>query len=151
MEKIKVLFLCNQNNFKSQMAEAIMNEYESDLFEAHSAGLEPGKLDKMAVRAMKDIGIDMSQKKPQSVFELHRKGETFSYVITVCSKDTHEKCPPFTGAVKNIHWHFDDPETSYSDPGMRLDYMVDCRNEILKKVNDWVRDMQDGNNFAAIN
>ena len=91
--KQKVLFICVHNSARSQMAEAFLKEICVDYFEAHSAGLEPGKLNPLAVEAMREIGIDISQNKTQSVFDVFRSGELFAYVITVCDESSADRCP----------------------------------------------------------
>ncbi len=68
------------------MAEAFLKEICGDHFEAHSAGLEPGRLNPLAVEAMREIGIDLSQNQTQSVFDVFKSGELFAYVITVCDE-----------------------------------------------------------------
>ena len=55
--KKKVLFICVHNSARSQMAEAFLNKICRDYFEAHSAGLEPGQLNPLAVRVMREVGI----------------------------------------------------------------------------------------------
>jgi arsenate reductase len=109
MHKIKVLFVCIHNSARSQMAEAWLNHLYGDHFEAHSAGLEAGILNPLAVAAMKEVGIDISHKKTQTVFSLLKKGELFSYVVTVCDETSAERCPVFPGATKRLHWSFPDP------------------------------------------
>ena len=109
MEKEKVLFVCIHNSARSQMAEAILNHLAGDRFIAESAGLEPGKLNPLAVEAMKDMGIDISQKKTQDVFDLYKQGRRFNYVITVCDEASSERCPLFPGIAKKLHWSFPDP------------------------------------------
>jgi len=89
--KQRVLFICVHNSARSQMAEAFLDEICGDQFEAHSAGLEPGTLNPLAVEAMREIGIDISQKQTQSVFDVFKSGELFSYVITVCD-ETRSGC-----------------------------------------------------------
>ena len=109
MHKEKVLFVCIHNSARSQMAEAWLNHLYGDRFEAHSAGLEAGTLNPLVVAAMKEVGIDISHKKTQTVFNLYSKGELFSYVITVCDEASAEQCPVFPGATKRLHWSFPDP------------------------------------------
>ncbi len=107
--KQRVLFICVHNSARSQMAEAFLREICGDQFEAHSAGLEPGELNPSAVEAMREIGIDISQKQTQSVFDVFKSGELFSYVITVCDETSAERCPIFPGVAKRLHWSFADP------------------------------------------
>jgi len=93
--KQKVLFICVHNSARSQMAEALLNDICGDHFEAHSAGLELGTLNPLAVETMQEIGIDISRKGTQSVFDVFRSGELFAYVITVCDESSAERCPIF--------------------------------------------------------
>ena len=63
MHREKVLFVCIHNSARSQMAEGWLNHLYGERFEAHSAGLAAGKLNPVAVTVMKEVGIDISQKK----------------------------------------------------------------------------------------
>ena len=107
--KQKVLFICVHNSARSQMAEAFLNDICGDHFEAHSAGLEPGTLNPIAVEAMREVGIDISHKGTQSVFDVFKSGELFAYVITVCDETSAERCPIFPGVTTRLHWSFPDP------------------------------------------
>jgi len=68
------------------MAAALMNKTRSEFYEAHSAGLEPGRLNPLAVQVLQEIGIDISGHETQRVFDVWKSGELFQYVITVCSQ-----------------------------------------------------------------
>ena len=103
--------MCVHNIATSQMAEAFLNAHYGDRFEAHSAGLEPGTLNPLVVRAMKERGIDISRKKTQSVFDLFKSGQMFGIVITVCDEAVAERCPTLAGVTKRIHWSFLDPSS----------------------------------------
>src|SRR6266436_9148238 len=107
--KQKVLFICVHNSARSQMAEALLNDICDDHFEAHSAGLEPGTLNPLAVETMREIGIDISRTGTQSVFDVFRSGELFAYVITVFDETSAERCPIFPGVTTRLHWSFPDP------------------------------------------
>ncbi len=109
MPKERVLFVCIHNSARSQMAEAWLNHLCGDYFEAHSAGLEPGVLNPLAVEVMKEVGINISHKKTQAVFDLFKRGEHFSYVVTVCDEASAERCPIFPGSAQRLHWSFPDP------------------------------------------
>jgi arsenate reductase len=93
--KKRVLFVCIQNSARSQMAEAIMNQMCSDEYEAHSAGLEPGSLNPLAVEVMREAGTDISTHGTQSVFDVFKSGTMFAYVVTVCDQVSAERCPIF--------------------------------------------------------
>src|SRR5438552_4428783 len=91
------------------MAEALLNDICGDHFEAHSAGLEPGTLNPLAVEALREIGIDISHRGTQSVFDVFKSCELFAYVITVCDETSAERCPIFPGVTTRLHWSFPDP------------------------------------------
>jgi len=73
----KVLFLCVHNSARSQMAEAFLRKHGGDRFETESAGLEPGKLNPFVVRAMAEVGIDISGNPTKSVWDLFKAGKVY--------------------------------------------------------------------------
>ena len=104
--KTSVLFLCRYNSCRSQMAEHFTRVLFPHLFTAYSAGLLGEKpVDPLAVAAMKEEGVDMSQAHSKSVEEL--KGSKLDYVVTVCDVASGE-CPTF-GKSHHIAHAFDDP------------------------------------------
>src|SRR5213083_976306 len=135
--KQKVLFICVHNSARSQIAEAFLDKICGDQFEAHSAGLEPGKLNPLAVEAMREIGIDISQKRTQSVFDVFKSGELFSYVISVCDETSAERCPIFPGVAKRLHWSFADPAALTGRREERLAGTRKIRDQIRVRVEMW--------------
>jgi arsenate reductase len=133
--KEKVLFICVHNSARSQMAAALMNESCGQFFEAESAGLEPGTLNPMAVEALQEVGIDISQNRTQSVFEVWKSGKMFKYVITVCSEAEAEGCPIFAGVTTRLHWPFPDPARFEGTPGEKLRRTRDVREMIQVEIN----------------
>jgi len=107
--KKKVLFICVHNSARSQMAAALLNKRCGEYFEAKSAGLEPGKLNPIAVQVLQEIGIDISKNKTQAVFDVFKSGQLFAYVITVCDESEAAGCPIFPGVTTRLHWSFPDP------------------------------------------
>jgi len=89
------------------MAEGYLKSIEKNL-EVFSAGTKPAeKVNPFAVKAMKEIGIDISSGIPENVDKYI--GQPFDYVITVCD-NAKESCPIFTGEVNHqLHIGFDDP------------------------------------------
>lgn len=78
-------------------------------FEVESAGIEPGEINPLAAEILKEVGIDISSKKTQSVFDLFNEGKEFDHIITVCDESNAAKCPVFPGIKSQIHWSFEDP------------------------------------------
>ena len=138
MEKEKVLFVCIHNSARSQMAEALLNHLAADRFVAESAGLEPGKLNPLAIEAMKDTGIDISQKKTQDVFNLFKQGRMFNYVITVCDEASSERCPIFPGITKNLHWSFPDPSGLSGTHEEKLKETRKIRDMIKNRIEEYI-------------
>jgi len=136
--------ICVHNSARSQMAEAFLNKLAGDKFKAESAGLEPGKLNPVVVEAMKEIGIDIANNKTKSVFEFYKRGETYSYVIAVCSKEAQERCPVFPGAGKRLHWFFDDPSSFEGSFDEKLKRTKVIRDQIKTKIEEFIQELKQG-------
>ncbi len=133
----KVLFVCIHNSARSQMAEAFLNHLCPDRFEAHSAGLEPGRLNPLVVEAMKEVGIDLSAAQTKSVADMLAHGPEFSHVVTVCDEASAERCPVFPGSVERHHWGFPDPSALTGTAEERLAAVRDIRDAIRARVCAW--------------
>lgn len=144
MVKKKVLFICVHNSARSQMAEALLKHLARDQFEVESAGLEPGNLNPLAIEAMKEIGIDISQNKTKSVSDFYTQGKRYDYVVTVCDESQAQKCPVFPGtaATKRIHWSFDDPASFQGTWEEKLDKTRRVRDEIKKQIEEWIKELK---------
>ena len=140
MEKSRVLFVCIHNSARSQMAEALLNHFYGERFQAESAGLEPGKLNPMAVAAMADLGIDISQKATRDVFDLYKAGKTYQYVITVCDEASAERCPLFPSVTRTLHWSFEDPASFEGSDSEKLQKTIKVREEIKSKIQAWLHE-----------
>src|SRR4051812_7050897 len=133
--KKKVLFICVHNSARSQMAAALFNKRCGDFFEAESAGLEPGKLNPLAVEVLSEIGIDISKNKTQAVFDVFKSGQLFAYVITVCDESEAAGCPIFPGVTTRLHWSFADPSKF---TGSHEEKMEDTRR-VRDKIDNQIR------------
>ncbi len=104
---MKILILCTGNSCRSQMAQGFLQSFDKRLL-IFSAGTEPAaRINPIAVKVMKEAGIDISKNKPRNVDQY--LNEAWDYVITVCD-DANESCPVFPGKVRNrIHMGFEDP------------------------------------------
>jgi arsenate reductase len=133
MEKTKVLFLCTHNSARSQMAEALVRHLAGDRFEVMSAGTEATHVRPLAVRAMDEVGIDISGQESKTLDRY--LGEPFDYVITVC-EEANEACPFFPGAAERLHWSLPDPAAAQGTEEERL--------EVFRSVRDLLRDYIEG-------
>jgi arsenate reductase len=135
--KKKVLFICIHNSARSQMAEAFLHDICGAQFEAHSAGLEPGKLNPIVVQAMQEIGIDISHKQTKAVFDMGKPGKNFAYVVTVCDEASAERCPIFPGETTRLHWSFPDPSALQGTYDEKLAHTRQIRDTIKAKIEEW--------------
>lgn len=125
--KKRVLFVCTHNSARSQMAEGLMNAWFGDRYEAKSAGIEPTGVHPLAIRAMAELGIDISRHRSKSIEEF--LGEEFDYVVTVCDH-AKEACPFFPGTKEYIHAGFPDPASAEGTEEERLAAFRRVRDKI---------------------
>jgi arsenate reductase len=130
-----VLFLCVHNSARSQMAEGLLRARGGDRFEAFSAGNEATEVRPLAVRAMAELGIDISGQWSKTTADLG--GQRFDYVVTVC-EDATEACPYYSNAVKQIHWSFQDPAAATGSDEERLAVYRRVRDEICARIDEFV-------------
>jgi len=145
MSKIKVLFLCTGNSARSQMAEALLQKYASDHFEAYSAGLEPKGINPFTIQVMQEIGLDLSGQRSKHVREYLGK-VNFGYLITVCS-DAEKNCPTvFPGVSQRLHWNFEDPAAFQGRDDEKLQKFRQIRDQIDQRIKTWLKDLGVGAN-----
>lgn len=129
-QKQTVLFICQHNSGRSQIAEAYLKQLAGDYFEVESAGLEPAQdVNPIVVEVMREESIDLSAKRPQSVFELFKQGKLYNHVITVCH-DSESKCPIFPGVTRRWHIPFQDPSMVEGDHETKLAKVREIRDAI---------------------
>jgi len=139
-EKARVLFLCTHNSARSQMAEGLLRHLAGDRFEAMSAGTEATHVRPLAIRAMEEIGIDISGQESKTLAQYLQ--EHLDYVITVCD-DANEACPFFPGAQSRLHWSFEDPSKAEGSEEERLLVFRSVRDRIRTKIEDDLVDMDE--------
>lgn len=119
------------------MAEAWLRHTCGEFFEVESAGLEPGTLNPLVVEAMQEVGIDISNKKTQTTFDVFKTSKLFTYVITVCDQTSAERCPIFPGVCTRLHWTFPDPSVLAGSHQQKLAEVRKIRDEIRAKIEEW--------------
>lgn len=105
-DKMKVLFVCTGNSCRSQMAEGWARHLKGDIIEAYSAGVWPVGVHPRAIKAMAEVGVDISDQPSKHVDEFLETD--FDFVVTLCD-NAKQQCPVFPGKAKLIHKAFEDP------------------------------------------
>jgi len=128
---MKVLILCTGNSCRSQMAHGFLQSFDERI-QVESGGTEAsGKLNRKAVKAMAEIGIDISGHTSDSVQKF--LNDKWDYVITVCG-GANENCPAFFGEVKNrLHIGFDDPSHATGTDEFIWSEFIRVRDEIKER------------------
>ena len=114
--KLRVLFICTHNSARSQMAEGWLRHLGGDRFDAHSAGTEATAVRPLAIRAMDDVGIDISGQESKTLDRYLQ--QSWDCVITVCDR-ANDHCPAFPDDPVRIHWSCPDPALVDDDAARR--------------------------------
>jgi arsenate reductase (thioredoxin) len=130
-DKQRVLFLCTHNSARSQMAEAFLRKLAADRFEAFSAGTEATQVRPLAIQAMKEVGIDISEQESKTLERY--LSEPFDLVITVCDQ-ANQSCPLFPGAEQRLHWSLPDPSEASGTEAEQLAVYRQVRDAIRERI-----------------
>jgi arsenate reductase len=129
--KQRVLFLCTHNSARSQIAEGLVRQLAGDRFEAFSAGTEATRVRPLAIKAMAELGIDISAQQSKTLDRY--LDEPFDAVITVCD-DANQACPIFPGGKQRLHWSIPDPSTATGSEDEQLQVYRAVRDEIRGRI-----------------
>jgi arsenate reductase len=117
------------------MAEGLLRNMAGDRFEVFSAGTEPAGVNPLAVKAMAEIGVDISHHHSKHAKEY--LGQGFPFLVTLCD-DANEHCPIFPGVVYRYHWGFEDPAAATGTEEERLAAFRKVRDEIKAQIESFV-------------
>jgi arsenate reductase len=127
----RVLFLCTHNSARSQMAEGLLRYLSAGSIEAHSAGTEATEVRPLALKAMREIGIDVAGQTSKTLDQYIN--DEFDAVITVCDS-ANESCPFFPNAKQRLHWSFPDPSQAQGTPEQQLDTYREVRDGLRSRI-----------------
>jgi arsenate reductase (thioredoxin) len=121
-----VLFVCNHNAGRSQMAQAFFERDAPDDVRAESAGSSPARhVWPEVVEAMREVGMDLSERKPQKLLrEMQLQAD---WAITMGCDDA---CPYVPTTVEA--WNIPDPA------GRPLDEVRTIRDSIEAHVRELI-------------
>src|SRR5262249_33127679 len=133
---MRVLFLCTHNSSRSQMAEGLLRTRGGAAYEVFSAGTEPRVVHPLAIKAMQEIGIDISGHRSKSLEEF-RSQPPMDLVVTVCD-EAAEACPAFPHARRQVHWSFMDPSRVEGSEEQRLAAFRQVRDLIAIRLKQFL-------------
>ncbi len=113
------------------MAVALVNHDLAGRFEAFSAGTDPSFVHPLAIKVMKEWGIDISGQRSKGLDEFN--GQKFDYVITLCSQ-ADEACPVFFGGTKKLHMGFPDPTATTGTEEEKINTFRKIRDQIREQI-----------------
>ncbi|MDG5472778.1 arsenate reductase (thioredoxin) [Jeotgalibacillus sp. ET6] len=131
MTKKTLYFLCTGNSCRSQMAEGFGKEYLSDEWNVLSAGLEAHGLNPNAVKAMNEVGIDISNQTSDTIDPDILNSADF--IVTLCGHAA-DHCPTTPPHVKREHWGFDDPAKAEGTEEEKWKVFQDVRDQIGARI-----------------
>ena len=135
-QPMRVLFLCTHNSSRSQMAEGLLRARSGDTFEVFSAGTHPRTVHPLAIKAMAEVGIDISKQRAKGIEEFIDQ-PPIDLVVTVCDEIAGE-CPIFPNTRQQVHWSLPDPSTATGTEQERLAVFRFIRNLITSRINMFV-------------
>jgi arsenate reductase len=128
----RVLFVCTQNAGRSQMSQALFEHVANGRHQSRSAGTRPADhVHPVVVDAMREQGIDLSQRQPQTLTE-----ELAEWADVVVTMGCGDECPYIPGK-KYIDWDVTDPD------GKPLGEVRAIRDDINTRVKRLANDLED--------
>ena len=103
MGRKKVLFVCAYHGARSRIAEEFVKRSASGKIEAYSSCYDPRNIAPLPVDVMREVGIDLPAESPKLIFDRHKKGDVFDYVIFLCYEVSKEQCPLFKMSVDKLY------------------------------------------------
>lgn len=121
----KVLFVCIENSFRSQIAEGFARALSGEFLEAYSAGSKPsGVVASAAIQLMDELGIDISRHTSKGLNDL--PDVEFDAIVTMGCGDA---CPTVKAKMR-IDWPLDNPK------GQPVEFLRRMRDDIERRVKE---------------
>ena len=131
MAKKVIYFLCTGNSCRSQMAEGWAKKLLPAEWEVKSAGIEAHGVNPNAIKAMKEVGIDISNQTSDIIDAATLN--IADLVVTLCG-DAADKCPVTPPTVRREHWGFDDPAKAQGTDEEKWALFRRVRDEIGERI-----------------
>jgi arsenate reductase (thioredoxin) len=137
---MRVLFLCTHNSSRSQMAEGLLRARGGEHYRVFSAGTHPRSVHPLAIKAMRELGIDISEHAGYRAKGIEEFADqpAMDLVVTVCD-EAAEACPYFPNARHQEHWGFPDPSRATGSEEERLAVFRQVRDAIAARIDAFLR------------
>lgn len=137
MTKNTLYFLCTGNSCRSQMADGWAQKYLPEDWEVYSAGIETHGVNPNAIKAMNEVGIDISHHTSDLINpEILNKA---TLVVTLCG-DAADKCPMTPPGVRREHWGFEDPAKATGTEEEKWAVFQQVRDAIGARIEQFVNE-----------
>lgn len=132
---LNILFICTGNSCRSQMAEGLINHDFKGRVDAKSAGVMPCYVHPNAIKALDELGIDITHHESQHANDFIN--ERFDIVITLCDY-AKSVCPDFQNADELVHMPFDDPIDAVGSEEDILNEYRRVRDLLRKQIGEFL-------------
>jgi arsenate reductase len=120
------------------MAEGWGRELSNDKFEVKSAGIAPIGVHPIAIKTMREAGIDISGHDSSMLTpELLNWAD---YVITLCNS-ARDNCPVIPHGVRHYHWDIENPDRLYRSEEERNQKFAEIRDELKERIEELFDDL----------
>jgi two-component system phosphate regulon sensor histidine kinase PhoR len=130
-----VLFLCTGNSCRSQMAEGFARAMVTNGDRVYSAGTSPRGIHPLAIRVMREVGVDISTQHSKGLEEIPL--DQINQIITLCG-EANEHCPTVGSQVKRVHWPLPDPALARGSEAEILEVFRHVRDEIRARLENFL-------------
>ncbi|MBM72130.1 MAG: protein tyrosine phosphatase [Crocinitomicaceae bacterium] len=131
-----ILVLCTGNSCRSQIAHGFLKSLAPN-DNIYSAGIEIYGINPKAIKAMSEVGVDISLHTSNHIQEYNNI--EFDHIITVCDHAA-ENCPHLSSNAQRHHFNFPDPAKALGSEKEINDEFREVRNKIEKYVKQFIHD-----------
>lgn len=137
MTKKTLYFLCTGNSCRSQMADGWAQKLLPEDWEVYSAGIETHGVNQNAIKAMEEVGIDISHHTSDLIDVNILNNATLA--VTLCG-DAADKCPVTPPSVRREHWGFPDPAKATGTDEEKWAVFQQVRDAIGARIEQFVKE-----------
>lgn len=113
------------------MAEGFGKKHLGGEWDVKSAGIEAHGVNPLAVKAMDEVEVDITNQESNLIDKEILHNATF--VVTLCV-DARDHCPTIPEHVTRDHWGFDDPAKAEGTEGEIRKVFQRVRDQIEEKI-----------------